>query len=572
MLEMYDMSQFHRHAKEQSGNADGECCKDTAYLLRFWRAAKEEYLYKLLGHELILSKPFTYERAYDEMFGEMEEIKRQHYWFLQRIREKLEAVLHPNWGCSWSGSDRNSDAKFIDSIMNLFNSDRLIDGRIGIENDGRNAIIMGREVRLTVGQKVMRAIGRVAELLDLTADFEAFRIAHSQVLNQKRVSGTLHLSIHPLDYATASDNVNDWDSCMSWYNEGCYRLGTVEMMNSPMVICAYLTGKNVMQDVGGADWNSKKWRAWVVVNKDIILLNRQYPYANNSIAMEAVNWVRQLALENVGWEYQTPCDDLLYRDYGFSFETNYMYNDISNDHPGCVGEHISCNTIFKHHNHYINFSGKAECMWCGREIEYDEGIDAGTLTCPECNGASKCSCCGGIIYGEGCWGPDDQFYCEDCYNELFSTCDYCNDTIRTENAMTLEFPIIGSNMRKYLEEIGEESRAYQDYFFTNYLGIKNVYLPYNVETTICKECLTHITGHTASASTLRNVDYPEHHMYHYTQMRYALDPSKVNFDQFFEIFKPYDTWKDTDGSFRIVWEKLWKDYIQYLSEIGKFEW
>ena len=73
MLEMYDMSQFHKHAKEQAGNTDGECCKDTAHLLRFWRAAKEEYLYELLGHELILSKPFTYERAYDEMFGEMVE-------------------------------------------------------------------------------------------------------------------------------------------------------------------------------------------------------------------------------------------------------------------------------------------------------------------------------------------------------------------------------------------------------------------------------------------------------------------------------------------------------------------
>ena len=127
-------------------------------------------------------------------------------------------------------------------------------------------------------------------------------------------------------------------------------------------------------------------------------------------------------------------------------------------------------------------------------------------------------------------------------------------------------------MRNYLEEAGEESRAYQDYFFMNYLGIKNVYLPYNMETTICKECLSHITGHTATASTLRNVDYPEHHMYHYTCMRRALDPSKVSFNQFLEIFKPYDTWKDTDGSFRIVWEKLWKDYIQYLSEIGKFEW
>ena len=37
-----------------------------------------------------------------------------------------------------------------------------------------------------------------------------------------------------------SDNNSGWESCMSWRNNGCYRRGTVEMMNSPYVIVAYL--------------------------------------------------------------------------------------------------------------------------------------------------------------------------------------------------------------------------------------------------------------------------------------------------------------------------------------------
>ena len=70
-------------------------------------------------------------------------------------------------------------------------------------------------------------------------EWEEIRLAHSQIFNTNKMTGTLCLSIHPLDYATASDNDNGWSSCMSWRDDGCYRMGTVEMMNSPMVICAY---------------------------------------------------------------------------------------------------------------------------------------------------------------------------------------------------------------------------------------------------------------------------------------------------------------------------------------------
>ena len=40
-----------------------------------------------------------------------------------------------------------------------------------------------------------------------------------------------------------SDNDYGWDSCMGWMNEGEYRLGTVEMMNSPCIVVAYIDGE-----------------------------------------------------------------------------------------------------------------------------------------------------------------------------------------------------------------------------------------------------------------------------------------------------------------------------------------
>jgi hypothetical protein len=99
----------------------------------------------------------------------------------------------------------------------------------------------GSKVTITLGMKFMKALGKVVEAYNLDQEmFEEFRIAHSQILNDKKLSGRLCLSIHPLDYMTMSDNESDWGSCMSWREGGCYRRGTVEMMTSPVVVVAYL--------------------------------------------------------------------------------------------------------------------------------------------------------------------------------------------------------------------------------------------------------------------------------------------------------------------------------------------
>ena len=81
-----------------------------------------------------------------------------------------------------------------------------------------------------------------------------------------------------------STNDYNWNSCMDWTGSGEYRRGTVEMMNSPMVICAYLKSDVQQMHFNGYEWPSKKWRAWIVVNKDAILCNRNYPYTNDNLA------------------------------------------------------------------------------------------------------------------------------------------------------------------------------------------------------------------------------------------------------------------------------------------------
>ena len=221
------------------------------------------------------------------------------------------------------------------------------------------------------------------------------------------------------------------------------------------VFMVYLKGMDEVElpNFGPVKWNSKKWRAWAIVNKDIVLVNRQYPYHNDNIGIAVVDWIKELAQKNLGWSYGETEARLDYSAYGFSFDCGYMYNDICGCHAGCVAPHIQKNTIFHHGNHSVWFSGPAECMWCGREIKWDEGNDSGTLTCPECHGATRCVCCGEVVYGDyAYWGPDDQPYCADCYSDNFTNCDHCDDMVPQEEAISLEFPIVQHVMTKYIHE------------------------------------------------------------------------------------------------------------------------
>ena len=70
---------------------------------------------------------------------------------------------------------------------------------------------------------------------------------------------------------TMSDNANNWSSCMRWtdrsggVDHGDYCAGTLECMNSPYIIIAYLHNPKhsfelSLYDCNDWQWNSKQWR------------------------------------------------------------------------------------------------------------------------------------------------------------------------------------------------------------------------------------------------------------------------------------------------------------------------
>ena len=228
-----------------------ESCEDSGYVseeyytsienfLRFWEYNKKERMSKVFGEHLILKKKINILAEDDELCYEMEELFKELPF--TEIPNKIGDMLSlnndiHNFTIKPAGFLRpNSIAYFLEK--ELFCAEALINNKY----QGPTLELKmpsGSIFKLVNGCKAVKAIGRLAKEAGITDIFESFRIRQSQIMNDAKLSAHMCLSIHPLDYMTASYNDNNWHSCMNWEN-GDYRRGVIEMMNSPYVIVAYI--------------------------------------------------------------------------------------------------------------------------------------------------------------------------------------------------------------------------------------------------------------------------------------------------------------------------------------------
>lgn len=453
-----DMEIFRSYCSCYNGyNFDNCETAPVTTLLKPWAKAKDEYLCRLMGEQLILEKHVTYERSKNELTEKVQEVREKHVEFRLDFEKALFLALggdpethnssYSKYYYGWEGN--NSLRDFYQCLSNALCVGSLVENRI---EQRISAPIYDKCITINKNEKIMRAVRRVCELIckktnnsTLLDDFEQFRLDLSRVMDNRAINGTLCLSIHPLDFATASDNSNDWSSCMSWREEGCYRLGTTEMLNSPMVICAYLKSDVQHLEWGFNSWNSKRWRAWIIVTSDVILCNRNYPFTSDSLSREAIEWVRELAAEHLNWHYGTkvkPIGNWREQNIRLEFKTDHMYNDVDSNEDSLlvainkdrIAEAAGNALILE-----INYSGLAECMHCG-ETDPDRFYENETLLCDECNNKHYCSCCGEDA-GEGNYfDPDGNVLCEDCFYDHCGICTECGETDWSDNMVSVAVP------------------------------------------------------------------------------------------------------------------------------------
>ena len=443
------------------------------YLLRFWEQNKTDYLYEWLGENLIVEKHISYMTPDAKMHtelsralsrgGALDAFTRKFYKCLERI--------YPFWS-----NERGY-------LCDLISADNLISNTYRsweLPSEGFIFEYGDNKVKLVEGAKTMRLLGKVAKLFDLEKDFEEFRLEHSRILNKKKLEGTLCLSIHPMDYITMSDNASKWSSCMSWNSSGGYRRGTVEMMNSPMVIVAYLKSENKEYNVipNTHNWNDKHWRALIITSPTGIISVKGYPYDSIELSTMCVEWLRELAAANTNYKfndvvsvpYETTFEYVDGNSYYVSPETGEaMYNDF-----GCA-DHIGCFAVnapeLLDHSTWISerpllyaecYSGESECMCCGN-IESDIYFEEeGYLFCENCidyrRDYVECRECGDEVHEDEAYWIEDDAYCYGCLRR-----------IAEYDVLTDQYEYKENIVKVYLARENDKPNLKTDYYFNTHV-------------------------------------------------------------------------------------------------------
>lgn len=435
-------------------NVSGEWASDD-YILRFWNKNKE-LLFKMLGNQFVIKKSISYKCDDAELRRKLSDtlcnfdnpFYREFYTKCREIENDASAYNH-----------NNNPVSFY--LMNL------LDPRVLISNTYNEPYIVyiptpdGKIIKLTKGTKLMRFLQKFAKAYHLE-HFEEFRLKHSQILNEANLRGTLCLSIDPIDFLTASMNNCGWGSCMRW-DGGEYHRGTIEMMNSPVVVCAYLESEN-LYDFGSGPCSNKKWREFFIVDPNSIISGiKGYPYWNRDLEKITCEWLYELIRDNLGITFNSEYEDLKYRDLDtfdnngrrfvsdknhnvVYFKTNTMYNDFYD------GNTYHCYFRNKNmDNHiYINYSGEDLCFYCGEtDCDFD---DEGCVICTDCYVSTYCSICGERIDDDDIYIDDNgEVYCYGCWESDTQTCPCCEGRYYTDDFTHIN--VVRNKVNKYGEEV-----------------------------------------------------------------------------------------------------------------------
>ena len=422
----------------------------TEYFLRFWNSNKRsnDMITKMFQDNPILSKPVKFFESKEELNSKAFNVSESGgYRYLRDAIRNLIMDYNTDWDvrCITDADGLTNPSVWFEddtqfSLSDIFNY-YFFDTESIITNTFKGPtcsfkIAEDKSFTLNKGAKFGRTLGRLAkaaianyvnmglESKAATTELYLNRVINdcSMVRNTAAIETTLCLSIHPMDYFTASYNDNCWRSCMNW-EDGEYRRGVIEMMNSPYVVVAYTKSHEDM-NICGYNWNSKKWREFIIVHPRYGIFGiKGYPYWNESLESAAINWIADLLPdykfnELKHFKYGEGIEELkfLCMDCGPA-----MYNDFYGNNEYAYrflagAGHIE--SIL-----HIFYSGQSECLMCGDENEF--GNESNVL-CFSCCDVHTCENCGENIYDEeGLIIIDGHEFCSSCVDE-FPYCDICN--------------------------------------------------------------------------------------------------------------------------------------------------
>lgn len=330
------------------------------------------------------------------------------------------------------------------------------------------------------GMKIIRAFKYFCNNKDLLNDLQSIA---SMVIQNDKITGTLCLSIHPLDYLSISENQHNWRSCHAL--DGEYRGGNLNYMADSTTMICYLKAKHDVilprfpEDV---PWNSKKWRVLLFFNDDLsfVMAGRQYPFSDDSILLKVKQCLEDDDRKFSGWFNQyiesvdlksSIEDENNSNTYPIELNGKYLpvngkllrLNKLVSNAEGTLqfNDLLDSSTYtepfysFELHRNWVGnwvnmprrswsfpkivVGKKCNCLECGKApIEMSESFLCNHCMIEEGQAADDevfdtCPFCGERFiqeegrYAHDQWG-DEVLCCPDCYDFNCHTCSVCGET------------------------------------------------------------------------------------------------------------------------------------------------
>lgn len=355
----------------------------------------------------------------------------------------------------------NSDEKkrmvddFLDWIYNYLDNEELyffLDREI--EGFFTNEVVQeysyAPEKTIPKGMKLIKAFKYFEDNQEI---LETIQNRASMIIQENKISGTLCLSVHPLDYLTISENSYNWRSCHAL--DGEFKAGNLSYMVDKSTIICYLKGNDKIY-YPEVEWNSKKWRMLLYFsdNWDIIFAGRPYPFSSPNALETIREELFEHFIEGPRFSWTSWRDDYIDKFY-WKEEDQYEYlnhhicvsNKLYDINTLVINEYNSCQfndvTDSSHYHPFYMWNkwsdgsflthvgGEVKCLRCGAEPI----TTPDTMMCADCEceyGFSEdesyliCDCCGRrYLYLDSYWVSNDDRICPTCRKTQTDTCWNC---------------------------------------------------------------------------------------------------------------------------------------------------
>lgn len=400
-------------------------------ILDLWAKNKAELIRDILGGELIKEIPIT------EAFEANQEE-------LEKAVSEIKAEL------TYCGECKAQT--FIQNNIDGFKKNKVVDP------SGYN---------IPIGAKLSKSF---KFLTDDKAVVHGMQSILSRYIQKNKITGTLCISAHPLDFLTASDNKSNWTSCHSLQHS--VRAGNISYMCDSSSLVCYIKSDTPV-DIYGIEWNNKKWRMYLYFSdeRNGVFAGKQYPMMLDGV----LDTIRRNLLP---WRFQYNAwrHEVL---QGEKVKTNHYplndmwipgkilidqdpqglnYNDLLlNTFPHGTPEYIF--TYYMTEKERFKIGHSFYCLKCGKKLVQNDDC----VLCPDCEVEygfeekemySYCHNCGKRIRLDGATYIMDWHgytYCADCADEVLRYCNNCNDFYNIDE-------MVNDHLCKWCyEDIGEEN-------------------------------------------------------------------------------------------------------------------